>query len=57
MKNMKGRVRSLGPKMKFNDETHISCEVLLKEMAPPLPIPLSLPTLVVIFSIGVHFTP
>ena len=50
-------MRHLGLKMKFNDETCINCEVLLKEMVSPLPIPLSLPTLVVIFSIGVHSTP
>lgn len=54
MKNRKG---SLGLKMKFTDETHINYEVLLEEMVSPLPIPLSFPTLAVIFCIGVHFTP
>jgi len=57
MNNRKGRVRSLGLKMKFNNETQVNCEVLLKQMVPPLPIPLSLPALVVVFSTGVHFTP
>lgn len=51
------RQGEVGPEIRFNDETHINYQVLLKEMVPPLPIPLSLPTLAVIFSIGVHFTP
>lgn len=53
---MKDTLRSSELKIKFYDETHFSCEVLLKEMVHSHLTALSPPTLAVIFSI-IHFTP